>query len=238
MPDITIPAKDGGEFKAYIAMPDVTPAPVVIVIQEIFGINDGIRGKCDWLASEGFIAVAPDLFWRIEPGIELSDQVPEELQRAFDLFGIFDVEKGIEDLKAARHTMIGHADGNGKVGCMGYCLGGKLAYLFGCKAPLDASVGYYGVGIEELLADANNIEGKILLHIAEEDEFVPKDAQEKIKSGLANNSNIEIHSYPAVSHAFTRLGGDNYNADAAKLADDRTIKFLKSNLGLSREEAA
>lgn len=234
MPEIIIPAKDGGSFKAYIAMPEKLPAPkkcpCVIVIQEIFGINQGLREKCDWLASEGFIACAPDLFWRIEPDIELSDQVPEELERAFQLFGEFDIEKGIEDIRATKHTLRGHANSSGKVGCLGYCLGGKLAYLTACRSEIDTSIGYYGVGIEGLLAEANNISSSLMLHIAQEDEFVPPEAQAQIQEILKNNPHVTLYSYENVSHAFTRVGGDNYNAEAAKIADQRSITFLKENL--------
>ena len=230
MSEINIPTKDGSSFAAYIAIPDITPAPTVIVIQEIFGINKGIREKCDWLASEGFIACAPDLFWRLEPGIELSDQVPEELQQAFDLFGQFNIDTGIEDIKTTKHVLKGHAQGNGKVGCLGYCLGGKLAYLTSCRTDIDASIGYYGVGIEELLAEANNIQNPLMLHIAEEDGFVPKDAQQKIHEGLSGNNKVILHSYPGMDHAFTRVGGDNHDPEAAKTADHRSIEFLKENI--------
>lgn len=230
MPNITVPAKDGGSFDAYFAVPETTPAGCVIVIQEIFGINQGIREKCDWLASEGFIACAPDLFWRIEPGIELSDQVPEELERAFQLFGEFNIEQGIEDLKATYHTLKGHADGNGKVGCLGYCLGGKLAYLMACKSSIDVSVGYYGVGIEGMLEDAQNIENSLMLHIATEDGFVPPEAQAAIHDQFDNNPLIKLHDYQDMDHAFARVGGDNYDERAAQLADTRSIDFLRQNL--------
>lgn len=230
MTEINIPTADGQSFKAYVAVPEITPAPAVIVIQEIFGVNQGIREKCDWLASQGFLACSPDLFWRIEPEIELSDKVPEELERAFELFGQFDIENGITDIKTTRHVLKGHAQGNGKVGCLGYCLGGKLAYLTACRTEIDASVGYYGVGIEELLVEANKIEQPLLLHIAEEDGFVPKEAQEKIKAMLEDNNRVQIHSYPGVDHAFTRVGGDNYDPEAAEMADSSTIEFLRHNL--------
>lgn len=231
--EIQIPAKDGGSFMAYIAMPAQTPAPAIVVAQEIFGVNQGLRDKCDWLAQQGFIAVCPDLFWRIEPGIQLTDQSEEEWARAFELFNAFDVDKGIEDLRAAEHTLKGHADCNGKVGCIGYCLGGKLAYLMAARSGVDASVGYYGVGLDELLDEANNIQKPLMLHVAEEDEFVPKDAQEKIKAGLGGNAMVSLHSYPGLDHAFTREGGKHYDADGAKLADGRTLDFLKANLDLA-----
>lgn len=230
MPNLTIPAKDGGSFDAYIAIPETTPAGSVIVIQEIFGINQGIREKCDWLASEGFIACAPDLFWRIEPGIELSDQKPEELERAFQLFGEFDIDLGIEDLKATYHTLKGHANSNGKVGCLGYCLGGKLAYLMACRSDVDVSVGYYGVGIEGMLEDAQNIKNPLALHIACKDGFVPPEAQAAIHSKLDSNPLITLHDYKEMDHAFTRVGGDNYDEQAAQLADTRSIDFLRKNL--------
>ncbi len=230
MSEITIPAKDGGQFKAYVAMPATLPAPTVIVIQEIFGVNEGIRKKCDWLAGEGFIAVAPDLFWRIEPGVQLTDKTDAEWEKAFDLMNMFDVDKGIEDLKAVKHTFKGHANSTGKIGCMGYCLGGKVAYLMGCRSDVQASVGYYGVGLEKLLSEANNAKGHVMLHIAEADEYVPTTAQDQIKAGLADKKNFVLHTYPGMNHAFTRQGGKHYDADMAKLADARTIEFLKKYL--------
>ncbi|MEM6781625.1 MAG: dienelactone hydrolase family protein [Pseudomonadota bacterium] len=227
---LTIPAKDGGDFKAYVAMPAQTPAPAVVVIQEIFGINAVMREKCDWLASQGYIAICPDLFWRIEPGIELTDQTDEEWALAFELFQAFDVDKGIEDLRATKHTIRGHADSTGKVGCMGYCLGGKLAYLMATRSDINASVGYYGVGIQDILNEAENIQNPLMLHIAEEDEYVDKDAQAKIKDTLNGNDHVTLHSYAGMDHAFSRPGGAHYNAEAATLADGRTLEFLKANL--------
>src|SRR5262245_48681084 len=129
MPSVKIPAKDGATFDAYVATPTKTPAATMIVIQEIFGVNKEMRAKCDELATQGYLAIAPDLFWRIEPNIQLVDSIPDQLQRAFDLFGKFDVPKGMEDLKATLEFARKYKDSNGKVGCVGYCLGGKLAYM-------------------------------------------------------------------------------------------------------------
>ncbi len=230
MTGIIVPSKDGGQFSAYLAEPDSTPAGTVIVIQEIFGVNAGIRGKCDWLASEGFLALAPDLFWRLEPNVQLTDKTQEEWERAFDLMNRFDVDQGIEDLKAAKHILHGHAHGNGKVGCLGYCLGGKLAYLLACRSDIDASIGYYGVGLEELTGEASNMTGALMLHIAGEDKFVPKEAQEKIHAALDGQESITLHDYPGMDHAFTRQGGDHYDEEKAALADTRSIAFLKEHL--------
>jgi len=234
MLNFDIQLADGKIMGAYRAMPegadDASKLPCVIVIQEIFGVNEGLRGKCDWLAREGFVAVAPDLFHQFAAGIELSDQNEEELQQAFGYFGKFDVAQGVTDIRATYEALKNNPNSNGAIGTMGYCLGGKLAYLSACQIPVKSSVGYYGVGIEELLAEANNIEGQLLLHLAQEDGFVPKPAQEKIISGLVNNDKVICHSYAGVDHAFTREGGDAYNAQAAGEADSRTIEFLKTYL--------
>ena len=232
--EMKIPARDGGSFKAYVAMPEKLPAPTVVVIQEIFGINQVMRDKCKWLAEEGFIAVCPDLFWRIEPNIELTDQTEEEWKQAFDLFDKFNVDLGVEDLRATEHTFKGHADSTGTVGCLGYCLGGKLAYLMAARTGVDASVGYYGVGLQDMLDEAEKISKPLMLHIAEEDSFTDKDAQEKIKEGLKNHPQIAIHYYAGLDHAFSREGGEHYDAEGAALANKRSLDFLKTALGLKK----
>lgn len=230
MAEMQITAHDGGTFKAYVALPDNAPAPVVIMIQEIFGINQEMRDKCDDMARQGYIAVCPDLFWRIEPGIELVDSKPEELERAFELFGLFDVESGIKDLKSTLNHMRNFESSNAKVGCIGYCLGGKLAYMMATQSDIDASVSYYGVGIEDMTDQAQNLDRPLLMHIAEEDEYVSKDAQEQIKLALMPRQKITIHSYPGVNHAFARGQGMHYNASAAREANERTAEFLVRNL--------
>jgi carboxymethylenebutenolidase len=181
---VQIHGKDGS-FQAYVARPAGPPKGAVVVIQEIFGVNAGIRGKADWLAGEGFLAIAPDLFWRIEPGIQLTDQTEGEWAKAFDLFKKFDVPKGVEDIQTTidyvRATL-----GQKKVGAVGYCLGGLLAYLTGCQTSADASVGYYGVGINQRIDAAQGAAGPVMLHVAEKDQFVPKDQQEEMRAGLGH----------------------------------------------------
>ncbi len=229
MPDITIEGPDGG-FGAYLALPASTPAPGVVVAQEIFGVNQVMRDLCDWLAGEGFVACCPDIFWRIEPGIQLTDKTEAEWARAFELFGLFDVDKGIGDLKATLTYLRGHEAGNGKAGSVGYCLGGKLAYLMATRSDADCNVGYYGVGLDELLGEAGNIATPLLLHLASKDQFVPPEAQEKITAGLAGNPNVTLHVYQGQDHAFARVGGDHYDEAAAALANGRSIEHLKGNL--------
>ncbi|MBU0800777.1 MAG: dienelactone hydrolase family protein [Alphaproteobacteria bacterium] len=230
MAEIIIPARDSGSLSAYVAMPAITPAPTVIVIQEIFGVNKVMRDICDDLAQQGFIAVCPDLFWRIEPGIQLTDRSEAEWKRAFELFNLFDVDQGVEDLRATEHVFKGHAQSTGQVGCLGYCLGGKLAYLMAARTNIDCAVSYYGVGIDQLLGETDNIKRPLLMHIAAEDKFLPKDAQSKIVAAMEKNYNVTSHVYDGVDHAFARVGGDHYDAAAAEKANARTRAFLSGNL--------
>lgn len=226
---LTIKTPDG-DFTAYVARPAQTPAPVIVVIQEIFGVNQVMRDITDDYAAKGFIAVCPDLFWRIEPGIDITDQSEAEWKRAFELFNAFDVDKGIEDL-AATIDQVRHLDGStGKVGTVGFCLGGRLAFLTGTRTDADAAVGYYGVGIENYLAEVEKLAHPLMLHIAAEDGFVPKEAQALIHQTLDNHSQIEIFDYPGRDHAFARVGGEHYDAEDAAKANNRTLAFFKANL--------
>ena len=229
MPDITIDTSDG-KFSGYLASPVGGTGPGVLVIQEIFGVNADMRAHCDRLANEGYFALCPDLFWRQEPGIQITDQTDEEWQKAFELYQGFDVEKGVEDLKTSLSQLRNIDDCNGKVGTVGFCLGGLLAYLMATRSDADCNVSYYGVGIEERLDEAEKITAPTFLNIAEEDDFVSKEAQAKIKEGLNDHPHVTIHSYPNVNHAFARNGGVNYNEAAAKLADSRTTETFKVNL--------
>ena len=226
MLELTIKAKDGGEFGAYVVYPDAKDAPAVVVIQEIFGVNEIMRNTCKRLAAEGYIAICPDLFWRLEPGIELTDQTEEEWDKAFELMNNFDIDKGVEDIQATLETIRKDDGCNGKVGAMGFCLGGKLAYLTATRTSSDATVGYYGVEINKFIGEKDGIKKPLMLHIAEEDQFVDKEAQSKIKDGLKNNPLVTIHSYPGMDHAFTRVGGDHYDEAASKAAHARTHDFL------------
>lgn len=238
MTEVTVKAKDGsGEFMAYVAEPvtDQT-APGVIVIQEIFGVNDVMRDICDNIAQQGYVVICPDLFWRQEPGIQLTDQTEEDWARAFELFEGFDVDAGVEDLDATLSFLRDHELCNGKVGDIGFCLGGKLAYLMATRTDADCSVSYYGVAIDADLGEAGNIKNPLLMHIAEKDRFVPKEAQDKIRETLAGNDLVEMHTYEGVDHAFARTGGEHYDDEAAHLANMRTANFLATCL--TEEERA
>ena len=227
---ITISTADGS-FEAYVARPARASAPAVVVIQEIFGVNQVMRDITDGLAAEGFLAICPDLFWRIEPGIDITDQSDAEWKRAFELFNAFDVDAGVKDIMATITTIRGDVGGNGKVGAVGFCLGGLLAFLTATRTDADACVSYYGVGIEGRVAEAEKLARPLMLHIAEEDQFVPKEAQEVILKALKDHPQIEIHTYPGRDHAFARRGGAHFDEADAKLAGGRTLSFFNKHLG-------
>ena len=220
-----------GTFSAYVAGPAAASAPAVIAIQEIFGVNKVMRDVCDRLAEAGYLAVCPDLFWRLEPGVELTDQTQADWNRAFDLMNRFDVDQGVEDIRATIDQVRSGPGCSGKVGAVGYCLGGRLAYLTATRTDSDASVGYYGVGIENYLGEAERLARPLMLHIAEEDAYVPKAAQGLIVAALKDHPQAVIHTYPGCDHAFARPGGAHYDAKAAAEADGRTLAFLQQNLG-------
>lgn len=220
-----------GEFTAYRATPAGTPKAAIVVIQEIFGVNAGIRRKCDTLAEAGYLAIAPDLFWRLEPGIELDPDIKPEFDRALELMGQFDQDKGIADIEASIRAVRSELGDDAKVGVVGYCLGGRLAFMTAARTDVDASVGYYGVGIDGLLGEKHAIAHPVLLHVPEEDHFVDKAAQAAMHAGLDDHPKVTIYNYAGEDHGFATEFGERRSDTSAKLADERTAKFFAENLG-------
>lgn len=227
---ISISTPDG-DFSAYVARPAADKAPAVVVIQEIFGVNQVMRDITDGLAGQGYLAICPDLFWRIEPGIDITDQSEAEWKKAFELFNAFDVEQGVKDIQATITKIRADAGSNGKVGAVGFCLGGLLAFLTATRTDADAAASYYGVGIENRVAEAEKLTRPLLIHIAEEDQFVPKDAQGLILQSLKDHPQVELYTYPGRDHAFARVGGEHYDAADAQTAGERTLAFFKRTIG-------
>jgi len=225
---VTITTPDGS-FAAYLARPKVAKAPAIVVIQEIFGVNDDMRKTCDDLAASGYVAICPDLYWRQEPNVELFDKTEADWQKAFKLYNAFDIDAGITDI-AATIAFTRGLNGTAKVGAMGYCLGGQLAYLTAARTDADACVAYYGVGLDKKMDEADQIRHPLMMHIAEEDEFVTKDAQAVIRKSLEGRKGVTVHSYPGMSHAFARNNGIHYDKANADLANGRTAEFFKAAL--------
>ncbi|MFN4239037.1 MAG: dienelactone hydrolase family protein [Erythrobacter cryptus] len=227
----TIPTLEGdASFGAYLARPEGTPRAAIIVIQEIFGVNPGIRRKCDKLAAEGYLALAPDLFWRLQPGFEADPDIEAEFQTALEMMGRFDQDLAIRDLEACIHH-IRRTLGIAKVGCVGYCLGGRLAFLAAARTDIDASVGYYGVGIDGLLGEKHAIANPLLLHIPTADGFVPRETQAAMHAGLDDHPKVTLYDYEGLDHGFATEMGKRRVEEAAQLADSRTAAFFAEHLG-------
>jgi carboxymethylenebutenolidase len=227
---VKITSHDNRQFDAYLALPSSGYGPGVVVLQEIFGVNDYMRQVCDWYAAHGFVALCPDLFWRQAPGIELTDQTEAEWQKAFQLYQGLDVANAVADSGTAVEFLRKHSACTGRVGAVGFCLGGNLAWLLAIMFEPDCAVGYYGVGIEKTLNKASGVSSPLMLHIAGKDQYCPPEAQRQIHETLDSNSLVTIHDYPGQDHAFGRPGGAHFDPGAAELANLRTLEFFVRHL--------
>ena len=227
---ISVSAADSGQFKAYVAKPAQGSAPGLLVIQEIFGVNQHIRDVCDRYAEEGYVAIAPDIFWRMEPAVELG-QTEQDFAKAFDFYGRFDVEKGMSDIAQTIKALRELPECTGKVGSVGYCLGGFLSYLTACRTDVDVAVCYYGVGIEKALGEASKIKCPVVFHFAELDKFAPPAAGEQIRNNFKGRPEIEVYSYPGADHAFNRNGGMHYHKPSAMMAYSRSLAAMRKAMG-------
>jgi carboxymethylenebutenolidase len=218
---------DGGEFDAYLSLPASGYGPGIVVLQEIFGVNNYMRSVADWYAAHGFVALVPDLFWRLQPGIQLTEV---DRAKAIELYLQLDETKAVEDSVAALSFLREHPACSGRAGAVGFCLGGKLAYLLSTRFKPDCAVGYYGVGIEKSLDEAKNIASPLLLHVAARDNNCPPEAQAQIHAALDDNDLVKISLYQDQGHAFGRPGSEHYDAAAAELANLRSLEFFVTHL--------
>ena len=226
---ITVSGHDG-TFGAYIARPEALPAPAVVVLQELFGVNADIREKCDELAQQGFLAIAPDLFWRQEPGVDLSVRSEPDWQHGLRLYQAYDRDAGVRDIRDSTDAAAKMPECTGKIAVLGYCLGALMTFLTAVRYRVDAAVAYHGGDTEKYLGEVDGLHAPLLMHLAEEDEFISKAAQAEIKAALARKPNSTVYSYPGQCHAFSRHNGLHYNAAAAALANGRTSEFLRQRL--------
>jgi carboxymethylenebutenolidase len=226
---ISIEGRDG-MFGAYIARPNTARAPAVVVLHEVFGINADIRAKCAELAALGFIGVAPELYWREERGVDLSVRSEPDWEHGLRLNQAYDRDAGAKDIKDTVDTAARLPECTGKVAVLGYCIGGLMTFLTAVRYEVDAAVAYHGGDTEKYLGEVDGLRAPLLMHLGEEDEFISKSAQAQIRAALATKSNATVYSYPGQWHAFTRLNGTHYNAEAAALANERTSKFLQKQL--------
>jgi carboxymethylenebutenolidase len=227
---ITIATAGKVKFRGYLATPAKGSGPGILLLQEIFGVNQHMRDVADLYAAEGYTVLCPDLFWRLQPGIELG-QSDADRAKAFELYGKFDVAKCITDMRASVRALKKQPKCKGKVAAIGFCLGGKLAYLAAAQTGVDAAISYYGVGIERDLKLAKKIKAPMVLHFAELDKFAPPEVVAKIQKTFAKRSDVEIYVYPGADHGFNRPEGMHYDKPASMMAHTRSIAMLRRVLG-------
>jgi len=231
---VTIASSDGGRFSAYLSLPPQERAPGLVLIQYICGVNRVMRSLADGFAAQGYAVLVPDLYWRQQPGVSLLDDPTRpdaaQQQRALDLNDGFDDERGIDDLRATLAFLRNHPGCNGRAGALGYCLGGRLAYLMATRTDVDCAVGYYGVKIEQHLDEADRIRRPLMLHMAGADYLVPEPTRQQITRRLEQVPGVAVMVHPGVNHAFALPGGANWSAEAADRANQASLAFLREHL--------
>jgi len=224
-------ADQSGVFRGYLAVPASGKGPGIVIGQEIFGVNANMRAIADFYAEEGYVALVPDLFWRMTSGVDL-ECTAESFPTAIDYFSRINLDSAVEDITASFETLrnLPEVDNVG-LGYVGFCMGGKLAWLVATRTEAACSVGYYGMGIENYLNEVNQLRGRLVLHFAENDQYCDSAAREKISSALKGYEDVEIYVYPGVDHAFARIGGDHFDKSSFLMAHERSISALKKEIG-------
>ena len=222
----------GGKFAAYIARPETVPAPAVVVLQELFGVNADIRKHCDELAEQGYLSVAPDLYWRQEPGVDLNVTSQADWDHGLRLYQAYDRDAGVKDIKDTIDAVRSLPECNGKVGLLGYCLGALMVFMTAVRNDgIDAAVWYHGADTDKYLGEVDGLHAPLLMHLAEEDEFISKAAQAEIKAALSKKPNATVYSYPGQSHVFSRHNGHTTMPTRQRLPTGGRANFYTNNCG-------
>lgn len=226
-----IPTLDAdGMIPAFVVRPEGTPRGAIIVQQEIFGVDKGIREKAESWAARGYLAVAPDSFWRQRPGVELNADDEDEFKQAVGYMMKHDFDLGVRDIEAVIHW-IRREEGVAKVGLVGFCMGGRVAYMAAARTDIDASVGYYGVMIDQMLGEKHAIASPLMLHIPTADHFVDPAAQKAMHEGLDDHPRVTLYDYEGLDHGFAAEIGSRRDEAGAQLADERTAAFFAEHVG-------
>ncbi|WP_028030909.1 dienelactone hydrolase family protein [Gemmobacter nectariphilus] len=238
MTQIVIPAADGGSFGGYLARPATLPAPGLVLIQYICGVNQVMRRLADHFAALGYMVLVPDIYWRQEPDVQLipdpARPSPEDIQRALSLNAGIRDDLAVSDLIAAAEVLRALPGCDGHVGALGYCLGGRLVVPMAARGRLDAAVSYYGVNLDSYLPEAEASDTPLLVHVAGEDDLVPAPVREALRERLGARKDATVVMHPGVNHAFALPSGPNYDADAAIRANSQSIAFLARHLPVNR----
>lgn len=226
---IDVTAADGGKFGAYLSLPPTGKGPGIVLIQEIFGVNPHIRGVADQYASDGYVVLAPDLFWRMKPRIELG-YGEADFKQALDYMGKVDFPKAIQDIGSSIAALRALPECGAKVASLGYCMGGLLSFLTAAQGTVDAAVCYYGGGIGGKLAEAPKIKCPTLFHFAANDKFIPTAEIDAVKKTFAGRDNTRVDVYPGVDHGFNCWDRGSYDQRSAALARGRSLAFLATTI--------
>ncbi len=227
---IEITARDGRTFRGYLAVPESGAGPGLIVGQEIFGVNPTMRAVADHFAEEGYAVLVPDMFWRLEPGVELGYS-EDEFAKAFGYLERFDIDLAVEDIGAAMETLVGLDECRGGVGYMGFCLGGKLAFLTAARLDPAVAVSFYGVGLPDLLGEAGSISCPMIFHCPELDRWLPPDGVAALRDAFGDRSDVAVYTYPGADHGFYNRDRVVFDKPSASMAHSRTIAALREALG-------
>ncbi len=228
--DSSITANDGGRFSGYLALPKTAKAPGVVIIQEIFGVNDHIREVVDEYAAAGYLALAPDMFWRIEPNVQLG-YTPEEVQKARAYRPKFILDLGVRDIEATIAAMRAMPECDGKVAVVGYCFGGLMAYLTAARTDVLAASCYYGGGIDGFLSEAHAVKCPIQFHFGSKDAAIPAEVWDKVRGAFAGRADAEVFVYEGAQHGFNCTRRASFDPEASRLARARTLEMLRKTIG-------
>jgi carboxymethylenebutenolidase len=226
--DITVPAGTG--FTGRLSLPPSGKGPGLLVLQEIFGVNANIRAICDRFAEEGYVVLAPDVFWRQKPGVDLGYS-EADFGEAFGLYKGFDVDQGVADIGAAIAALRALPECTGKVGVIGYCLGGLLTYLTAARHDIDAASAYYGGGIDKYLAEAGNVRCPIAFHFGGADSHIPPASVEAVAKAFADVETASVYVYPGADHAFANADRPSFDKPTSMMAYSRSLAVFRAAMG-------
>lgn len=217
---------DTGSFDAYLSLPpaaELDGAPGIVLLQEIFGVNEHIRAVADQYAADGYVVLAPDVFWRLAPRVELG-YAGADMERALSLRKQVDVSLALQDIDATVRALR-QQNGGGNVAAVGYCFGGLLSYLSAARGLVDAAVPFYGGGIQNNLQEAAAIEVPVQFHYGALDAHIPPEAVQQVREAVAGKR-AEVFVYEQADHGFNCWARASYHQHSAALSHGRALTFL------------